>query len=120
MDKPIGHWLKHLDNLLEDAMEQALQTTTRREWQVLNQAAQESTYTMPFTGPFTGVDEAVERLTARGWLADGGLTDAGRAAHEEISEKVGRFRQKVLEGVSPQEYVATVDVLRRMSANLDH
>ncbi|MFI9840750.1 MarR family transcriptional regulator [Nonomuraea sp. NPDC051941] len=116
MDKPIGHWLKHLDNLLEDAMEQALQTTTRREWQVLNRAAHESTYTMPFTG----VDEAVERLTARGWLADGELTDAGRAAHEEISEKVGRFRQKVLEGVSPQEYVATVDVLRRMSANLDH
>ncbi|MBB5776965.1 helix-turn-helix domain-containing protein [Nonomuraea jabiensis] len=116
MDKPIGHWLKHLDNLLEDAMEQALQTTTRREWQVLNLAAQESTYTMPFTG----VDEAVERLTARGWLADGRLTDAGRAAHGEISEKVGRFRQRVLEGVSSQEYLATVDVLRRMSANLDH
>ncbi|MEV0227904.1 MarR family transcriptional regulator [Nonomuraea sp. NPDC050786] len=114
MDKPIGHWLKHLDNLLEDAMEQALQTTTRREWQVLNRAAQESTYTMPFSG----VDEAVERLTAKGWLADGKLTDAGRAAHEQISEKVGHFRQQVLVGVSSQEYLATVDVLRRMSANL--
>ncbi|MER6004371.1 MarR family transcriptional regulator [Nonomuraea angiospora] len=116
MDKPIGHWLKHLDNLLEDAMGQALQPTTRREWQVLNQAVQESTYTMPFTG----VDEAVERLTARGWLADGELTEAGRAAHGEISEKVDRFRQQVVEGVSSQEYAATVDVLRRMSANLDH
>ncbi|MDX3104235.1 MarR family transcriptional regulator [Nonomuraea angiospora] len=114
MDKPIGHWLKQLDNLLEDAMDQALQTTTRREWQVLNRAAQESADAMPFTG----VDEAVERLTAKGWLADGELTDAGRAAHGEISEKVGQFRQQVLEGVSSQEYLATVDVLRRMSANL--
>ncbi|WP_431931597.1 helix-turn-helix domain-containing protein [Nonomuraea jabiensis] len=116
MDKSIGHWLKHLDNLLEEAMEQALQTTTRREWQVLNLATQESTYTMPFTG----VDEAVERLTARGWLADGKLTDAGRAAFQEISGKVHQFRQKVIEGVSTEEYLATVDVLRRMSANLDH
>ncbi|MEW1838624.1 MarR family transcriptional regulator [Nonomuraea angiospora] len=114
MDKPIGHWLKQLDNLLEDAMDQALQTTTRREWQVLNRAAQESTDAMPFTG----VDEAVQRLTAKGWLAGGELTDAGRAAHGEISEKVGQFRQQVLEGVSSQEYLATVDVLRRMSANL--
>ncbi|MFI6743328.1 MarR family winged helix-turn-helix transcriptional regulator [Nonomuraea sp. NPDC050451] len=114
MKKLIGHWLKHLDNLLENALEEALQGTTRREWQVLNAAAHDSTAPMPFTG----VDEAVERLIARGWLADGKLTDEGRAAHARIAEQVGRFRQKATEGVSPQEYQVTIDVLRRMSANL--
>ncbi|MEU6720940.1 MarR family transcriptional regulator [Nonomuraea sp. NPDC046802] len=114
MDKPIGYWLKHLDNLLESSMDQALQTTSRREWQVLNAAAQGSTDPMPFDG----VREAVERLAAKGWLADGLLTDTGRAAHARIAEQVGRFRRQAIEGVSPQEYQAAVDVLRRMAANL--
>ncbi|MEQ4714896.1 MarR family transcriptional regulator [Nonomuraea sp. B19D2] len=114
MEKLIGHWLKHVDNLLESAMEQALETLTRREWQVLNAAAHDSTDPMPFTG----VEEAKERLTARGWLAGGKLTDEGSAAHARIYEQVGDFRRRVMEGVSPQEYQAMVDVLRRMSANL--
>ncbi len=115
MDRPIGYWLKHLDTLVENAMDQALHPVSRREWQVLNAAVHDSADPMPFDG----VEEAVERLMARGWLAeDGRLTDAGRAAHAEVAEKVGRFRRQVIEGVSPQEYQATVDVLRRMSANL--
>lgn len=114
MDKPIGHWLKLLDNQLEGAMDQALRTTTRREWQVLNAKSQGLTDPMPFDG----VDEAEERLAARGWLADGRLTDEGRAEHARISAQVAEFRRKVLDGVSSQEYLATVDVLRRMSANL--
>ena len=114
MDKPIGHWLKHLDTLLEDSMDRALQSTSRREWQVLNAAMLGDTDPMPFES----VDEAVDRLTAKGWLADGRLTDAGRAAHAELTEQVGRFRRQAVEGVSTEEYQATVGVLRRMAANL--
>lgn len=70
--------------------------------------------------PFDGVEEAVERLTTRGWLrADGRITEAGKAAHAEIAERVTQFRRRVSEGVTPEEYQATVDVLRRMAANLD-
>ncbi|RVX47048.1 hypothetical protein EDD27_9969 [Nonomuraea polychroma] len=115
MDRPIGYWLKHLDNLLESAMDQALETVTRREWQVLNAAAQGGG-SGPM--PFDGVEEAVERLVARGWLSDERLTEAGKAAHAEIAERVGRFRRQVSAGVTPEEYQATVDVLRRMAANL--
>ncbi|MFC4117431.1 MarR family winged helix-turn-helix transcriptional regulator [Nonomuraea zeae] len=116
MDKPIGYWLKHLDDLLESSMEQALSGTSRREWQLLNAAALGDTGPLPFEG----VEEATAGLTAKGWLADGRLTDSGRAAHARIAEQVGGFRRQATEGVSPEEYQATVGVLRRMAANLDH
>jgi hypothetical protein len=112
----MGYWLKHLDNLLESSMEQALQGISRREWQLLNAAAHDETWPLPFQG----IDEAEARLAARGWLADGRLTEAGRAAHAEIAEQVGGFRRQVTEGVTQEEYQATVGVLRRMVANLDH
>lgn len=112
MDKPIGYWLKHLDTLLERSMDGAL-SVSRREWQVLNAV----THDMDLD-PFDGVEEAVDRLTERGWLAGGRLTDEGRAAHAESSERVARFRRQAMEGVTAQEYQATVDVLRRMAANL--
>ncbi|MGN9846252.1 helix-turn-helix domain-containing protein [Nonomuraea sp. H19] len=115
MEKHIGYWLKNLDMLLESAMDDALQMS-RREWQVLNTTAHDAR--PDELAPFTGIDEAVERLTARGWLMDGRITEAGRAAHAEIAERVAAFRWRVSVGVSPQEYQATVDVLRRMSANL--
>ncbi|MFI7705668.1 MarR family transcriptional regulator [Nonomuraea sp. NPDC049480] len=117
MEKQIGYWLKNLDTLLEASMDEALQMS-RREWQVLNTTAHGAR--PDELEPFDGVNEAVERLTARGWLADSRITEAGRAAHTEIAERVARFRRRVSEGVTPEEYQATVDVLRRMAANLEH
>ncbi|WP_327585786.1 MarR family transcriptional regulator [Nonomuraea sp. NBC_00507] len=115
MEKHIGYWVKNLDTVLESAMDDALRVS-RREWQVLNTAAHDAR--PDELAPFAGVEEAVEQLTARGWLADRRITAAGRAAHAEIAERVVLFRQRVSAGVSPEEYQATVDVLRRMAANL--
>ncbi|MGI5284265.1 helix-turn-helix domain-containing protein [Nonomuraea polychroma] len=115
MEKHIGYWVKNLDTVLESAMDDALQMS-RREWQVLNTAAHGAQ--PDELVPFTGVEEAVARLTARGWLADSRITEAGRAAHAEIAERVGRFRRQVSAGVTPEEYQVTVDVLRRMAANV--
>ncbi|GGT32887.1 MarR family winged helix-turn-helix transcriptional regulator [Nonomuraea spiralis] len=119
MDRPIGYWVKHLDNLLDDAMGQALAAygTSRRDWQLLSAAARDGSAAM--LAPFDGVEEAVQSLTSKGWLADGRLTDEGRAAHAAVSEHVMHFRRRITEGVSPQEYLATVDVLRRMAANAE-
>ncbi|TMR23208.1 MarR family transcriptional regulator [Nonomuraea turkmeniaca] len=115
MEKHIGYWVKNLDTVLESAMDDALQMS-RREWQVLNTAAHGAQ--PDELAPFTGVEEAVAQLTARGWLADGRITEAGRAAHVEIAERVGRFRRQAGAGVTPEEYRTTVDVLRRMADNL--
>ncbi|MEV0383258.1 hypothetical protein [Nonomuraea sp. NPDC050643] len=57
-------------------------------------------------------------MSTRGWLADGRLTEAGRAAHAEIAERVGGFRRQALTGISPEEYESAVGVLRRMAGNL--
>ncbi|MGP3914195.1 MarR family winged helix-turn-helix transcriptional regulator [Nonomuraea sp. 10N515B] len=115
MEKHIGYWVKNLDTVLESAMDDALQMS-RREWQVLNTVAHDAR--PEELAPFPGVGEAVERLTARGWLVDSRITEAGRAAHAEIAERVRGFRQRVGAGVTPEDYQVTVDVLRRMAANL--
>ncbi|WP_188197014.1 MarR family winged helix-turn-helix transcriptional regulator [Nonomuraea sp. SYSU D8015] len=115
MEKHIGYWVKNLDTVLESAMDDALRMS-RREWQVLNTTAHGGRPAE--LEPFTGLEEAVERLTARGWLADGRITEAGRAAHAQIAERVGRFRRQVSMGVTPEEYQTTVDVLRRMADNV--
>lgn len=117
MDRPIGYWLKHLDTLLENAMSQALGDLSRREWQVLNATA-EGRAAATALAPFDGVAEAVRALEDRGWLADGRLTGEGRAAHAAVSEQVARFRRRSTEGVSDEEYRATVGVLSRMAANV--
>ncbi|MBB6119969.1 MarR family winged helix-turn-helix transcriptional regulator [Nocardiopsis algeriensis] len=131
-DLPIGYWLKHLDRLIENDFDQVLagESLGRRHWQVLN-----SLYTQPGTiadldrrlAPFMDEGEltaapALEELRRRGWvqgLVALELTPAGREAHQALSEKVGRARERVSRGISPEEYRATVDVLERMAANLE-
>ncbi|NEA33240.1 hypothetical protein [Streptomyces sp. SID13031] len=57
-------------------------------------------------------------LTARGWLDGDRLTPAGAAAHAVLTEKVQAQRRRVTNGIVDAEYLQTVDVLRRMAANL--
>ncbi|WP_336216391.1 MarR family winged helix-turn-helix transcriptional regulator [Nonomuraea sp. LPB2021202275-12-8] len=121
MNKPIGYWLRHLDALLEESMARALaeHAVTRREWQALNVLAIPGQDPHDILEPFPGVGDAVEALTAKGWAQDGRLTADGKRAHATIAERVGHVRRRAVEGVSPHEYQATVDVLRRMAANLE-
>jgi len=57
-------------------------------------------------------------LVARGWLVGEGLTADGERALEALSVKVRAQRRRVVAGISDEEYLATVDVLRRMAGNL--
>ncbi|MFI6602721.1 MarR family transcriptional regulator [Nonomuraea sp. NPDC050536] len=116
--RPIGYYLKQLDNLLEDSMERALDGVSRREWQALNTYATLSERTEQAMSPFDGVEEAVAKLRARGWLDGDTLTDAGRQAHTRIAERVAGIRKRTIDGISDEEYLATVGVLSRMCDNL--
>lgn len=94
---------------------------TRRQWQLLNVAADSGT--AGDLEPFLAGDSApVAELVDRGWLrADAGvlgLTRDGAAARERLAVEVRAQRARVMEGIDPAEYTATVDVLRRMAANL--
>lgn len=131
-DLPIGYWLKHLDRLIESDLDRVLaaESLDRRQWQVLN-----SLHTEPATLlqldqrllPFLDEDETtvgpeVEALRQRGWIK--GLvslepTPEGQRAHDVLLERVQQTRDRLTENIDDREYLATVDVLKRMSANLE-
>ncbi|WP_017568973.1 MarR family winged helix-turn-helix transcriptional regulator [Nocardiopsis halotolerans] len=131
-DLPIGYWLKHLDRLIENDLDRVLASESlgRRHWQGLN-----SLHTDPGTiadldrrlaafldeGEYS-VTPVVEQLRQRGWvegLVSLALTPAGEAEHEALFARVDEARRRLSRGISEQEYRATVDVLERMSANLE-
>jgi DNA-binding MarR family transcriptional regulator len=131
--RPIGFWLKLVDRLIDDAFDAALGQAglTRRHWQVLN-LLQEAPATAQQTdarlAPFLDGDQPTTRpvlddLHARGWIAwtegqRASLTDAGRAAYADLRRQVTQDRARLAAGITPEEYAATVDVLRRMAVNL--
>lgn len=131
-DLPIGYWLKHLDRLIESDLDRVLaaESLDRRQWQVLNSLHNEPATLLQLDQrllPFleedeTTVEPEVEALRQRGWIK--GLvsleaTQEGRRAHDALLERVQRSRDRLTENIDDQEYLATVDVLKRMSANLE-
>lgn len=132
-DRPIGYWLKHLDGLIESTFDRALagHALSRRHWQAMN-ALRDAPLTAdglrdalrPFWGEgVITLDEVVGDLAGRGWVAedDGrhALTERGLAAHAAVAERVGETRRAVLDGLTEQDYAATVHTLSRMAANLE-
>lgn len=131
-DRPIGYWLRRLDALLEEALDRALaeEGVGRRHWQTLNvfrngpvDTAALAERLAPFwtEGAITA-DEVVEELTRRGWVertADGrlGLTAEGVAARSRLAARVEESRRRLAEGITPEEYATTLNVLRRMTEN---
>lgn len=73
-------------------------------------------------GPYD-IARVVDQLLHRGWLkADDErrlhLTDAGEAARARLREMMTELRAVVHEGISDEEYVAALKVLRAMVANV--
>ncbi|MER5777302.1 MarR family transcriptional regulator [Streptomyces sp. NPDC002039] len=131
--QPIGHWsaeaAKHVVGGLRAAL--AEENLTQPHWWILNHVAgapaawQRPALTEKLTRyADEGTDfEAIhEDLIARGWLVEtaGALTltvegEAGRLrAHDRNAVVHARMR----EGIDTAAYAATIDVLRRMVANL--
>ncbi|MDE3722074.1 MarR family transcriptional regulator [Nocardiopsis sp. N85] len=131
-DLPIGYWLKHLDRLIENDFDRTLASESlgRRHWQVLHSLHEEPGTLADLDrrlAAFLDEDEAstapaVDELRRRGWvegLVALDLTPDGRTAHEALFVKVGRARERISRGIGAEEYRAAVDVLERMSANLE-
>jgi hypothetical protein len=121
--QPIGWWVKQLDRSLEESFDRLLagHGADRRQWQLLNLAARGGR--VDELEPFLAGDGApVAGLVERGWIRSDegvlGLTGAGAAARERLAVEVRAQRVRAMDGIEPAEYTATVDVLRRMAANL--
>jgi len=66
----------------------------------------------------------VDDLVGRGWVAadpndELALTEAGTRARAALLERVAGTRRLLVQGISDEEYLATVDVLRRKAENLE-
>ncbi|MBE1499733.1 carbamate kinase [Amycolatopsis lexingtonensis] len=126
--KPLGWWLRHLDELLESSMARVLEaeSLTRRHWQVLNTMAlgartpEEVDAAMaPFVAAEGSMAPKVADLRARGWVAeDGALTTAGREAHARVEARIKEFRAKSMAGIGDDDYRTTIRTLERCAANL--
>ncbi len=131
--RPIGFWLKLVDRLIDDSLDALLGHAglTRRHWQVLNllyEAPATVQQTDARLAPFLDAGEPTTRpvlddLHARGWMTwtdaeQAALTEAGSAAHADLRQKVADGRARLAAGITPEEYAATIEVLRRMAVNL--
>jgi DNA-binding MarR family transcriptional regulator len=134
MDKPIGYWLKQLDQLIESAFGRAFaeQELSRRHWQVLNvlrAAPLDATALAEALRPFwepgaIAAADVVRDLTERGWVHqdDEGryaLTPAGLAGHAEVKAQVDAVRATVIDGLTEAEYHTTMRALQQMTTNLE-
>ncbi|MGA5564119.1 MarR family winged helix-turn-helix transcriptional regulator [Streptomyces platensis] len=131
--KPIGYYLKALDALITEDFARTLSAyeLTRRDWQVLNSLALQgplarpelSRLLRPFWKPGARtLDEVAGALIARGLLAADGdalaLTEAGRRTRAEVARLVEAGRARLMRGLTDDDYLRTVTVLDRMTANL--
>lgn len=139
-ERPIGYWLKLVDRLIDESLDDVFHHTglTRRHWQVLNtirDGVSEETAVDGVLSPFTGaapgggpgghaaaVSAEVDDLVRRGWVTrtDGRLsvTVAGNHAYHDLLDAVSLARERVAEGISPEQYDTTVATLRQMAHNL--
>ena len=130
---PIGYWLKRLDRAIDGALDATLaaEELTRRHWQTMNllyAGPSDAPALAEALRPFWGqgaitLDEVLSDLERWALVAnDGGrytLTAAGTATRATLAEQVDVTRRRLVDGVTPEEYLATVEVLQRMTANLD-
>jgi hypothetical protein len=130
IERPIGYWLKHLDRLIDGAMDRAFgaEGVTRRHWQVLNilrEAPRDAAGLRDALRPFwtegaSMLDDVTGDMARRGWLVGSyALTPAGEAAHAAVQRKVHGIRATFLTGLADDEYHRTVRTLRHMAENLE-
>ncbi|MEV8093672.1 MarR family winged helix-turn-helix transcriptional regulator [Kitasatospora sp. NPDC085879] len=136
--RPLGYWLKHLHNLLEDGFAACLADlgVDRRQWQALHTLAggpRTPDALADLLAPFwpdarAGVDGLLHGpagLLPRGWAepADGDrvrLSRPGRELHDAVETRVAELRAAVLTGLTHDQYAGTVRALAVMAANLEN
>ena len=130
---PIGYWLKRLDRAIDGALEPTLaaEDLTRRHWQTMNflhQGPSDARALAEALRPFWGqgaitLDKVLSDLERRALVvSDGGryaLTASGKATRAKIAGHADVTRRRLVDGVAREEYLATVEVLQRMTANLE-
>ena len=136
-DRPIGYWLKQVDQLLTEQINkaQAAHGVSRSQWQVLNiineagRTSKERIFeTMQTFIDAPQLDDIITRLIERGWVEQlvdktAGtvkfqLTEEGLRQHESILDKQKEVRRRAMQGIREDEYALVIQVLQQMASNL--
>jgi DNA-binding MarR family transcriptional regulator len=133
MSRPIGFWLKLVDRLIDERFDRTLSfhRVTRRQWQLLNlldcgpsTLRRLDAAVAPFLSLGKGESSAdhLTDLIERGWVSRQGamyaLTPLGHDELGALSSVVAATRRRTADGISDEEYAATLAVLERMARNL--
>ncbi|GAB3040988.1 hypothetical protein GCM10027052_23020 [Parafrigoribacterium mesophilum] len=131
--RPIGYWLKLVDQLIDDRFDETLEEhgVTRRQWQLLGALSREDATLEQLNGeiaPFLDADSEdssaahLAELVESGWITVAGdtysITEQGRVAYDRLSTVVQGIRDAVSNGFDDEEYAATLNALERMARNL--
>lgn len=140
--RPIGFWLKLVDQLIDERFASTLEEhgVTRRQWQLLNVLSrgpatveQLDAAVAPFLSagtPALGTEpgepessaEHLSELIESAWVdatATGyELTERGHTAFDALAVTVGELREELSDGLTPEQYQQTVEALERMARNL--
>jgi hypothetical protein len=133
--QPIGAWTSQAAWLVLGSIraQLAVEGLTQPHWWTLNHASgSPGTWTRrPLTARLekydnlgTDFDRVYDDLVARGWLTeDPGtgamtLTEAGEAARIRARGRISPVLSEAREGVDDADFVTTINVLRRIVANL--
>jgi DNA-binding MarR family transcriptional regulator len=131
--RPIGYWLKLVDNLVDEQFARTLDEhgVTRMQWQLMNVLArggasveQLDAAVAPFlaaAGATTSLDHLSE-LIESAWVdatpTGYELTERGRAALNRLTTVVATQRTQMSAGLTEADYLTTVATLRQMATNL--
>ena len=131
--QPIGAWSGEVYRRVVGGIraQLAVENLTQPHWWTLNHAAGDpGRWTRaalverltPYDDQGTDFDGVFDDLVARGWLTEDPdgmrLTVAGEAGRVRARERNLRVHERTHDGIDPADYAVTVDVLRRMVANL--
>ncbi|MFC8078455.1 MarR family transcriptional regulator [Streptomyces sp. NPDC057307] len=131
--QPIGYWsgatMRHVVGGIR--AELAVEHLTQPHWWTLNQVAgapgawgraRLTDQLAPFDDQDTDFEAVYGDLIARGWLTERSgtfvLTEAGEAGRLRAKARLTAVNERVHQGITPREYAAALNVLRRMIDNL--
>ncbi|MFH8570151.1 MarR family winged helix-turn-helix transcriptional regulator [Streptomyces sp. NPDC017993] len=131
--QPIGYWsgLAHRAVIGRIRDEMARIDVAQPQWWTLNRAdagdgpvREEVIEQLAHVGDGPQeIARAIDQLLHRGWLTIGtdhrlSLTDSGRTAKARIKQLVIDLRAEIHEGITDEDYVTALKVLRRMTDNV--
>lgn len=129
--QPIGYWSRAAHQAVVGRLraELVFEQLTQPHWWTLNHVSS-GTWTrsvladrlQPYDDLGIEMEDVFDDLLERGWLTDAsgvlGLTPDGEQGLARARERMTGAQADTCEGISTEDYVTTINTLRRMIANL--